>query len=47
VREQVHGQEGDVVEHVDPAELVVELDAVESGRRASELQHVRQERKRF
>ena len=42
VREQVHRQEGDVVEHVDPAQPIVELDAVEGSGLAGGLQHVRQ-----
>ena len=42
VRQQVHRQKGDVVEHVDPAQRVVEFDAVEGAGLAVELQHVRQ-----
>ena len=42
VRQQVHRQESDVVEHVDPAQFGIEFDAVEGGGFVTELQHVRQ-----
>jgi hypothetical protein len=42
VTEQVHRHERQIADHVDPAEVVVELDAVEDSGLAFDLRHVAQ-----